>query len=202
MELARTEASWLTLLRARARAPRPVCARVAGRTPLLLTSCSSGQPQEARSSEVPAGTAQPAQARAQPGPTIRVLAPESRPLTALERLETVTRRTQGCASKSRSARLMQDVLDRGGRRRSRQARTYDLVLGARQRAAGSWRAAMCGRSRRTSRHGPSPRTKGFVPQQDLFAGWWRATSWYRGNPYGYPFLARAMSLWYRSDLVG
>jgi multiple sugar transport system substrate-binding protein len=42
----------------------------------------------------------------------------------------------------------------------------------------------------------------FDPAADLFAGWWRELSWYRGRAYGYPFLIRATSLWYREDLFG
>jgi ABC-type glycerol-3-phosphate transport system substrate-binding protein len=38
-----------------------------------------------------------------------------------------------------------------------------------------------------------------VGESDFFDGWWRATGWYRGSPYGLPFAARSMSLWIRGD---
>ena len=40
---------------------------------------------------------------------------------------------------------------------------------------------------------------GDLGESDFFEGWWRATGWYRGTPYGLPFAARSMSLWSRGD---
>ena len=36
-------------------------------------------------------------------------------------------------------------------------------------------------------------------ESDFFDGWWRATGWYRGTPYGLPVAARTMSVWRRGD---
>ena len=166
----------------------------------LLTSCSSGPLEEAGSSTVPAGSAQPAQPSAQRGPTIRVLAPESRPLAAVEQLKTSHEENTGVRVEITKRAGMQDVLTEVDHELASRRGTYDLVL-VPNRALG--RLVEGGYVRSLEAYlgdRMSPEDERFVPEKDLFPRWWRATSWYRGKPYGYPFLARAMSLWYRSDL--
>jgi multiple sugar transport system substrate-binding protein len=178
---------------------RPALACLAGLA-CLLASCSSGRVEEAGSSAAPAGDVRPAQAAAQRGPTIRVLAPESHPLTAVERLKTRHEANTGVHVEITKRARMQDVLTEVDQELESKRGTYDLVL-VPNRALGRLVANGYVRSLewylgdRTSPEGTR-----FVPEKDLFPGWWRATSWYRGKPYGYPFHARVMSLWYRSDL--
>lgn len=182
------------------RALRPVLACLAGLA-FLLTSCSSGRPEEAGPSAARARDAQPAQPPAQRGPTIRVLAPESRPLTAVERLETRHEANTGVHVEITKRARMRDVLAEVDQELASKRSTYDLVL-VPNRALG--RLVESGYVRSLEWYlgdRTSPEDTRFVPEKDLFPGWWRATSWYRGKPYGYPFLARVMSLWYRSDLA-
>src|ERR1044071_2545227 len=40
----------------------------------------------------------------------------------------------------------------------------------------------------------------FDPTKDLLPGWWDEVGSYRGEPYGYPFMALTMYTWYRKDL--
>ena len=41
----------------------------------------------------------------------------------------------------------------------------------------------------------------FHPEKELYTNLWKEISWYNGKPYGYPFTAITMFLWYRADLV-
>jgi len=41
----------------------------------------------------------------------------------------------------------------------------------------------------------------FAPEKELYDNLWKEISWYGGKPYGYPFTAITMFLWYRADLV-
>lgn len=41
----------------------------------------------------------------------------------------------------------------------------------------------------------------FQPEKELYNNLWKEISWYNDRPYGYPFSAITMFLWYRADLV-
>jgi multiple sugar transport system substrate-binding protein len=41
----------------------------------------------------------------------------------------------------------------------------------------------------------------FHPEMELYNKLWKEISWYNDQPYGYPFTAITMFLWYRADLV-
>jgi multiple sugar transport system substrate-binding protein len=165
---------------------------------LLLTSCSSGR-EEAGSPTPSAGGVQSARPPVLSGPTIRVLVPESRPLIAVERLKTRHEANNGVRVEFTKRARMQDVLTELDQELLSKRGTYDLVL-VPNTALGRLVTNGYVRSFESYMEARSSQDKRFIPDKDLFAGWWRATSWYRGKPYGYPVFARAMSLWYRSDL--
>lgn len=48
---------------------------------------------------------------------------------------------------------------------------------------------------------PKLRDPNFDPEKELYVNLWKEISWYGGKPYGYPFTAITMFLWYRDDLV-
>jgi multiple sugar transport system substrate-binding protein len=48
---------------------------------------------------------------------------------------------------------------------------------------------------------PKLRDPGFKPEEVLYQGLWKEISWYEGKPYGFPFTALTMYLWYRDDLL-
>ncbi len=45
------------------------------------------------------------------------------------------------------------------------------------------------------------RDPNFHPEKELYLNLWNEISWYGGEPYGFPFTAITMFLWYRADLV-
>jgi multiple sugar transport system substrate-binding protein len=45
------------------------------------------------------------------------------------------------------------------------------------------------------------RDPSFKPEEQLYQGLWKEISWYEGKPYGFPFTALNMFMWYRSDLL-
>ena len=45
------------------------------------------------------------------------------------------------------------------------------------------------------------RDPAFQPEEVLYQGLWKEISWYSGKPYGFPFTALTMYLWYRADLA-
>jgi ABC-type glycerol-3-phosphate transport system substrate-binding protein len=177
---------------------RPALACVAGLA-LFLTSCSSVRLEEAGSPAAAVGGVQPARPPVLSGPTIRVLAPESRPLIAVERVKTRHEAINGVRVEITKRARMQDVLTELDQELLSKRSTYDLVL-VPNTALGRLVTNGYVQSFEPYLEARSSQHKPFIPDKDLFAGWWRTTSWYRGKPYGYPLLARAMSLWYRSDL--
>ena len=48
---------------------------------------------------------------------------------------------------------------------------------------------------------PKLRDPNFHPEKELYVNLWNEISWYGGKPYGFPFTAITMFLWYRADLV-
>jgi len=48
---------------------------------------------------------------------------------------------------------------------------------------------------------PKLRNSDFKPEEVLYQGLWKEISWYEGKPYGFPFTALTMYLWYRKDLL-
>jgi ABC-type glycerol-3-phosphate transport system substrate-binding protein len=167
---------------------------------LLLTSCSSGRLEQSEYSRKPDTVARPAPPAPQPGPTIRVLARESSPLAAVEGVKARHEARTGVRVEIVTRARTQDVLTEVDRDLASAGGTYDLVLVpntalGRLVANGYVRSLEPYLGDRTSSDDSR-----LVPDKDLFPGWWRGTSWYRGKPYGYPFLARVISLWYRSDL--
>ncbi len=48
---------------------------------------------------------------------------------------------------------------------------------------------------------PKLRDPDFHPEEELYVNLWKEISWYGGKPYGFPFTAITMFLWYRADLV-
>jgi multiple sugar transport system substrate-binding protein len=50
-------------------------------------------------------------------------------------------------------------------------------------------------------HDPATHDAGFVPQQQLFANWWRELSSYGDHAYGYPYTGLTTFLCYRKDLL-
>lgn len=48
---------------------------------------------------------------------------------------------------------------------------------------------------------PKLRNPDFKPEEVLYQGLWKEISWYEGKPYGFPFTALTMYLWYRQDLL-
>lgn len=167
---------------------------------LLLSSCSSGRLDESRSAAVPARDDQAAQSPSPRGPILHVLAPESRSLVALERLKARHEAAAGVRVDITRRAHMKDVLAEVDRGVAPGGIAYDAVVVpnhvlGRLVESGHIRSLEGYLGDRT----PSENQR-FDPEKDLFPGWWRATSWYRNKPYGYPFLARVMSLWYRSDL--
>jgi len=48
---------------------------------------------------------------------------------------------------------------------------------------------------------PKLRNPDFKPEDVLYQGLWKEISWYEGKPYGFPFTALTMYLWYRQDLL-
>ncbi len=48
---------------------------------------------------------------------------------------------------------------------------------------------------------PKLKNPGFHPGKELYNNLWKEISWYGGEPYGFPFTAITMFLWYRKDLV-
>jgi multiple sugar transport system substrate-binding protein len=153
---------------------------------LLLTSCSSERPDRTTPSGVSSEAAATAQRSPQSGPTIRVLLPESRFPPAVEAL--IARHE---ANTGVRVELTKERASKRG--------TYDLVL-VPNTALGRLVANGYARSLEPYLRHQSPDGARFIAESDLFPGWWRGTSWYGGRPYGYPFHARVMSLWYRSDL--
>jgi ABC-type glycerol-3-phosphate transport system substrate-binding protein len=182
------------------RAPyRPVVLCLTGLA-LLLASCSSGRLEESASFGPPAGNVQPAEPRAERGPTIRILAPESHALATVEQIKARHEANRGVSVEITTRPRMQDVLTEADQELASKRGTYDLVL-VPNTALG--RLVANGYVRSLEPYvgdGTSREDTRIVPDRDLFPGWWQATSWYRGRPYGYPLLARVMSLWYRSDL--
>ena len=45
------------------------------------------------------------------------------------------------------------------------------------------------------------RNPDFKPGEVLYQGLWKEISWYEGQPYGFPFTALTMYMWYRQDLL-
>ncbi|MFQ5984593.1 MAG: ABC transporter substrate-binding protein [Alphaproteobacteria bacterium] len=45
------------------------------------------------------------------------------------------------------------------------------------------------------------RNPDFKPEEVLYQRLWKEISWYKGKPYGFPFTALTMYLWYRKDLL-
>src|SRR5438552_8547159 len=178
---------------------RPISALACVALAFILMSCSSGRREEAGSPATPAGGVQPARPPGQTGPTIRVLAPESRPLSAVERLKTRHEANNRVRVEITQRARMPDVLNELDHELASKHGTYALVL-VPNTALGQLVTNGYVRSVEPYLEAQSSQDKRFIPDKELFTGWWRATSWYRGKPYGYPFLARAMSLWYRSDL--
>jgi multiple sugar transport system substrate-binding protein len=160
---------------------------------LLLTACSSGAVEEGRSAAIPAG----GRGLAPGGPAIRVLAPQSDPLAALQRLLARHEAQTGVRVEIETRRDRQAVLDALEQDVASKRGAYDLVMVPNE-ALG--RLVERGYLRPLEPYLAERRRQGFDPEADLFPGWWRLTSWYRDKPYGYPLLIRAMSVWYRSDL--
>lgn len=48
---------------------------------------------------------------------------------------------------------------------------------------------------------PKLNNPNFHPEKALYNNLWKEISWYNDKPYGYPFTAITMFLWYRADLV-
>ncbi|MHC4463079.1 MAG: ABC transporter substrate-binding protein [Planctomycetota bacterium] len=48
---------------------------------------------------------------------------------------------------------------------------------------------------------PKLKDPDFHPEKELYVNLWKEISWYAGKPYGFPFTAITMFLWYRVDLV-
>ena len=48
---------------------------------------------------------------------------------------------------------------------------------------------------------PKLRDPSFKPEEVLYQRLWKEISWYAGKPYGFPFTALTMYLWYRADLL-
>ena len=48
---------------------------------------------------------------------------------------------------------------------------------------------------------PELKDPDFHPEKELYVNLWKEISWYGGKPYGFPFTAITMFLWYRDDLV-
>jgi multiple sugar transport system substrate-binding protein len=133
-----------------------------------------------------------------PGPTIRVLAPESRPLPAVRTLIARHESANGVRVEMTTRARVKDVMAEVEADLAAKRTTYDLVL-VPHHVLGSLVKRGYVRSLESflDLQTLSDDARG---EKDLFPGWWRRTSWYRGKPYGYPFLARVMSLWFRSDL--
>src|SRR5262245_31098276 len=175
---------------------RHLAARLAGFA-FLLASCSAERVQESSRTPVGAATMEPGQDR----PTIRLLATDTRPLQTIERLKTRHEKGNGVRVEITTRARIQDVIAEADQELQSKRATYDLVL-VPHTALGRMVANGYVRSLESYFESASSSETGrLVPERDLFPGWWRSTSWYRGKPYGYPFLARVMSVWYRSDLA-
>ncbi len=159
---------------------------------VLLASCSPVPQDEGGSAG--SGSAAPL---GQSGATIRVLATASPPLAALERMVDRHEALTGVrvVIETRSGR--DDVLAEVEHELASKRGLYDLVL-VRNTALG--RLVERGALRSLEPYLAGQRSRPARCGSGSVSGWWRLTSWYRGRPYGYPLLARAMSVWYRSDL--
>jgi multiple sugar transport system substrate-binding protein len=168
---------------------------------LLVSSCTpSGRREKADSARPDLQEDGGASRSGRPtGPTVRVLGRDSRPLQALERIK--NRHESRLAVRieiSKRDQLKQVIAELEQEPASGQS-PYDLVI-IPHRFLGQLVEKGHLRSIESFLADPLPAdVQRFDPDQDLFKGWWRATSWYRGHPYAYPFAARTMSLWYRSD---
>ena len=159
---------------------------------VLLASCSPRPPDGAGA----AGSAGAAPL-GESGATIRVLATASPPLAALERMAARHEALTGVRVVIETRRGRDDVLAEVELELASKRGLYDLVL-VPNTALG--RLVERGALRSLEPYLAGQRSRPVDAEGDLFPGWWRLTSWYRGRPYGYPLLARAMSVWYRSDL--
>jgi multiple sugar transport system substrate-binding protein len=133
------------------------------------------------------------------GPTIRVLGETNPALVAFEHVSSQYGSTLGLGievTKRDQRRLIDEIDAEFASGRS----TYDLVVLSRRHVG---KYVENGYVRPIDAYSRDPtlfEPRIFDPEKDLFPGWWREVSWYRGRPYGYPFLVRTMFLWYRGDL--
>ena len=159
---------------------------------VLLASCSPTPQDEAGSAG--SGRAVPLE---RSGATIRVLAPAAPPVAALAQMTDRHEALTGVRVVIETRSSRDDVLAEVEQALASKRGLYDLVL-VPNTALG--RLVERGAIRSLEPYLAGQRSRGVDAEADLFPGWWRLTSWYRGRPYGYPLLARAMSVWYRADL--